>query len=105
MWNTRLAILVLIWFGPGGAFVALAQTTANISGSVTDATGGVLPRAEVVVTNADTNVTRTTTTDDRGRYHVANLSIGRYDVSANMTGFQTAVRRGIVLTIGREAVV
>jgi outer membrane receptor protein involved in Fe transport len=105
--KTRLTVLLLVLIGlPGpGAHLAGAQTTASIAGTVTDATGGVLPTAEIVVTNAETGVTRTTTADDQGRYRVSNLNIGRYDVSATMAGFQTATRQGINLTIGREAVV
>jgi hypothetical protein len=86
-------------------FASAQTTTATISGTVTDATGGVLPTAEVTVTNVDTGVTRSTVADEQGRYRLTNLNIGQYEVSASLAGFQTAQRRGIALTIGREAVV
>jgi hypothetical protein len=82
-----------------------AQTTANISGTVTDETGGVLPGATISVTNAGTGISREAITDDQGRYRVTNLNIGTYDVTADMPGFQVRERRGIALTIGRDAVV
>jgi hypothetical protein len=88
-----------------GSQVLSAQTTASISGSVTDETGGVLPGATVSVVNAGTGISREAVTDSEGRYRVTNLNIGTYDVTATMPGFQTVERRGIALTIGRDAVV
>ena len=80
-------------------------TTATISGVVTDETGGLIPGVSIEVTNLDTGITRTTTTGDEGRYQVPNLSVGNYQVESSLPGFQTAVRTGITLTVGREALV
>lgn len=86
--------------------IILAQvTTATISGTLKDETGAILPGATVKITNLDTGITRTVITDDQGRYHAPNLSLGNYEVQAELTGFQTGVRRGITLTVGREAIV
>ena len=60
---------------------------SRISGTVTDATGGVIPGVEVAVTNLDTGVSRQVVTDDSGRYTVPQLFAGNYRVSASMTGF------------------
>jgi outer membrane receptor protein involved in Fe transport len=79
------------------------QTTASVFGTVSDATGGVLPGASVSVTNVDTGVARTALTDDEGNYLAVNLALGSYEVSGELTGFQVAVRTGITLTMGREA--
>ena len=79
------------------------QTTASVFGTVSDATGAVLPGATVTVTNVDTGVTRTVLTDDEGRYQAVNLALGSYEVSGELVGFQVAVRSGITLTMGREA--
>lgn len=83
---------------------ALAQQ-ASISGTVTDATGAVLPGALVTIKNLDTGIARTIVTDDSGSYRAPQLSPGNYEVRAELQGFQTAVRRGITLTVAREAVV
>ena len=86
--------------------VAWAQvTTGTISGTVSDETGGVLPGVAVIVTNTETGVGRAVVTDDEGRYNAPSLSLGDYEVSAGLTGFQTGVRSGIRLTVGREAIV
>ena len=88
------------------ASVALAQlTTGTISGTVTDASGAAVPGAAVIVKNVDTGISRNTTTGPAGRYEAPNLPVGRYEVSATSTGFQTSVRAGIELTVGRNAVV
>ena len=86
--------------------VALGQvTTARISGTVTDETGALLPGVDVTVTNLDTGRTRSVVSDDEGRYIAPDLALGNYEVEATLPGFQTAVRSGIQLTVGREAVV
>lgn len=85
---------------------ALPQaTTAAISGVVKDITGAILPGSTVTVKNTDTGIARTIVTDDQGRYRASNLSLGNYEVTASLTGFQTEVRSGIKLTVGREAIV
>jgi hypothetical protein len=83
---------------------ALGQSAA-ISGTVADETGGILPGVEVTLTNTERGTTRNTISDDEGRYSVPELQLGGYQVEAALTGFQTAVRDGITLTVGRHAVV
>src|ERR1051325_4079418 len=79
--------------------------TGTISGMVTDRSGAVLPNANVTMLNEDTGVTRTATSDATGRVAAPSLSLGHYKVTATMQGFQTAVRNGIEITVGRQAVV
>ena len=86
--------------------LAWAQTTTGtILGTVTDETGGVLPGVDITLTNTDTGASRTVVSDDEGRYRSPNLSLGNWEVQAALTGFQTSIRSGIQLTVGREAVV
>ena len=98
----RVSLLALLCLP---ATVIAQSTTASIAGAVADETKGVLPGATITVTNVDTGITRTTVTDEQGRYRVADLAPGNYDVQAVLTGFQAAVRKGIQLTLGREATV
>ena len=79
------------------------QTTASVFGTVSDATGAVLPGVEVVVTNLDTGLTRALVSDDAGGYRASNLALGNYEISAELVGFQVSIRTGITLTMGREA--
>lgn len=83
----------------------LGQSSAGIFGVVQDLTGAVLPGAEVTVTNVDNGRTRLIISDDEGRYRALNLFVGTYEVEASLPGFQRSARAGIVLSIGRQAVV
>src|SRR5436309_15939766 len=80
-------------------------TTGTISGAVQDSSGAAIPGVTVTIRNLDTDVARSVTTDEGGRYTAPDLSLGNYEVQAQQAGFQTEVRRGITLTIGRQAVV
>jgi hypothetical protein len=83
----------------------MTQNTATILGTVKDQSAAVLPGAQITVTNVDTGIVRTAVAGPRGGYRLSALPVGTYDISATMTGFQSGVRSGITLTIGREAVV
>ncbi|MSO21290.1 MAG: TonB-dependent receptor [Acidobacteria bacterium] len=85
---------------------AAAQTsTARMSGVITDASGGVLPGVQVMVRNVQTGVSRSLTTNDRGRYVAAELPPGSYEITATMNGFDTLLRSGMTLTVGDDPTV
>src|SRR6266853_3329800 len=89
-----------------GALMVSAQvSTGTISGVVQDQSGAVIAGAMVTVRNVDTGAARTLTSDAGGRYIAPDLSLGSYEVQGQQSGFQTEVRTGITLTVGREAVV
>lgn len=79
--------------------------TATISGTVRDPAGAALSEVTITVKNLETGLSRTAMTDNEGRYHVTQLSLGNYEVRAEREGFKTDVRTGIKLTVGREAIV
>ena len=84
-------------------FCALAQTsTGSISGVVQDESGAVIPGATVTITDVDTGISRSVISDAGGRYRVPSLIPDRYEVQAQMTGFETGVRKGIQLTVGGD---
>ena len=95
-------VLGMVFWGQ----MAVAQVaTGSITGVVQDETGGVVPGTTVTVRNTETGISRTLTTDAGGRYSALNLAPGNYEIQAQSAGFQTAVRSGIVLTVGSQAVV
>ena len=61
--------------------------TARIQGQVTDATGGALPGATVVITNIDTNATKTVTSDAAGNFAFPSLQRGNYKADVSDAGF------------------
>ena len=74
--------------------------TAQLAGSVTDETGGVLPGVEVKVTQTSTGMSRFVITEAKGEYVFSNLPIGPYTLTANLSGFAGFEQKGIVLSIG-----
>ena len=101
-WLILLFFIVAALLGPPRIS---AQTTATISGAVSDQSGGVIPRAQIIITNLETGQSRTLITDDMGRYYAPALNPGRYKVSATAQGFEGAVQSGVTLTVGSEQVI
>ena len=77
---------------------------ATISGTVTDASGAVVPNAQVLIKNVSTGQERTFTTDTAGFYSVPNLAPGSYQLTVTAPGFSAEVRSGITLTVGAQQV-
>lgn len=92
---------VLILMSTGG-LLAQEGFHGSIVGSVTDASGALVPGADVIVTNLLTGVTIRLTTNSRGFYEALNLVPGTYKVTAVRTGFRTYVRNDVVLTGGQQ---
>src|SRR5438876_199493 len=84
---------------------AQAGSTAQISGTVKDTSGGILPGSEVTATQTDTGLKRTSVTDANGSYTLPNLPIGPYRLDVNLQGFKSYVRTGLVLQVNDAAVV
>jgi hypothetical protein len=83
--------------------MAMAQVSANLSGTVTDPSGAVLSGANVTARNVDTGFSRSTVTDQGGRYQLVALPVGRYEVRATKDGFAEGIRSGIVLAVAQDA--
>jgi len=83
---------------------ALAQSTATLQGTVTDAKGAVLPNATVVVRSRSTSAERTTQTDTDGNYQIAALPVGVYTVEVRVQGFKTQVADQVTLEVAKTAV-
>ena len=95
-----IGIVTLLACGQSG----WAQVTGVLSGRVVDATDAGVPGATVTVKSVETGATRSATTDDSGAYRVVSVPVGQQEVRAEKTGFKTAVRLGINLAVGQEAV-
>jgi hypothetical protein len=80
---------------------AIAQNTnsGEIRGTVTDATGAVLPGATVTILNVDTGVSREVTTNQSGIYDAVSLLPGSYKITFGAKGFNNLVRDGVTLQV------
>src|ERR1041385_4578489 len=85
--------------------VAAQRSTATILGTVADSSGAAIPEATVQARNAETGATQSTISDSQGRYRIADLAVGEYQIQSEKTGFQTVVQKGVVLTVGGQIVV
>src|SRR5580698_10587840 len=77
----------------------ISQTLGTINGDVTDPSGSSLADAKVTVTNPQTNLTRTTSSNADGNYSFPDLPPGNYSLKAEKEGFQGEVRNGIELQV------
>jgi len=97
----RVVFCVLLAL-PAAAFGQARLTGADLTGVLTDQSGGVLPGATVTATNVETNVSRTVMTDGSGRYIVPALPPGMYTMRVELAGFATRTREGVLLALGRS---
>jgi hypothetical protein len=97
------ALSFLVVLGTSSAFAQL--TTATVLGTVKDTSGAAVPGATVVARNVDTAQSRTTVVGQEGSYRLPALPVGNYEVRVELSGFKTAVRSGLVLTVSQEAVI
>jgi hypothetical protein len=74
---------------------------ATLSGTITDAQGGVVVGAKVSARNGATGVSTDTTTNSAGTYNIVNLLPANYDVSVSAQGFRTAVSK-VTLVVGTK---
>ena len=83
---------------------ALAQDTSSLSGTVTDASGALLPNVRVTVHSDATNADRVITTNEIGGFTITNLAPGNYDIRAELAGFQTSTLTAVHVdpSIGRR---
>jgi len=93
-------IVAITVLGTGQAHAQVAGAT--LTGTVKDSSGGVIPNAQVAITDVATAVTRTVASGGAGLYTAPNLLPGTYEVRVSAMGFSTAVQKGITLTVGAQ---
>jgi hypothetical protein len=103
IWKLTVGFALLLLAIAQGA--AWAQGEASIGGFVTDSTGAIIAGATVRVKNVETGALRTLVTDASGRYDASLLAVGKYEVTAEQTGFRSESRTGITLVLGQRAAV
>jgi outer membrane receptor protein involved in Fe transport len=97
--NLVLALIFSMVAMPVTSGLQAQITSSTLYGLVTDATGSAVVDAQVSVTDAETNLTRTIGTNDGGEYRIELLPVGTYRVVVAKTGFKKAVRSGVVLEV------
>src|SRR6266851_5082306 len=75
--------------------------TGTLTGTITDPKGLSVPDAKIVILNTDTGIERSLSTTDAGVYTATFLQPGRYQVTISKEGFQTYVRKDLLLQVGQ----
>ncbi|MBM3746851.1 MAG: carboxypeptidase regulatory-like domain-containing protein, partial [Acidobacteria bacterium] len=88
-----LAAALLLSGLPGGLYAQAVR--GSLLGTITDASGGVVPGAKVTITEVNTGISRGMETNASGNYSFPALDPGRYRVTVEQPGFRTAVREGV----------
>ena len=99
-WSTVAALLFALSLSATSA--SAQSTSATLSGTVTDEQKAALPGVAVTVRNVQSGQLRSTTTDGRGAFQVVGLPPGRYELTAELSGFAKLVRTDIPLTVAQE---
>jgi len=99
----RLACAVVLTLALCGKLAA--QTTANITGVVTDSTQATIAGAIVKADGVDVAGGRSAVTDAHGAYHLVALAAGTYQLTVSRQGFATQVIKGLTLTLDRTATI
>ncbi len=97
------AVVLLFVFTQPKLLWGQSTTFARLVGTVTDATGGVVPGVEIEVRNQATNIVREVLTGPAGMYIVDKLIPGIYDVTAGIPGFKQQVHSGVRLEVYQKA--
>jgi hypothetical protein len=97
-------VIVGILLAVSFSYAHAVEVTARIKGTVTDPSGAVVPKATVTVTNTQTGVVTTTTSNSAGDYIFPALPIGTYSINVAAPGFKGFTATGITLNIDQEFV-
>jgi len=98
----KLFSLSLLVLAVSAVAFAQSTTTGSIGGVVTNPNKEVVSGASVSVKNTGTNKEDAATTDDTGRFKVANLQPGSYAITVNSSGFSQVTQENVVVEVGRE---
>ena len=98
-------VIALVAICATGNVVSAQTVTGTIQGTVSDTSGGVLPGVTVVIKHMDTGAERNVVTNESGFFSAPFVALGRYSVSAALSGFGTVTREGIQVGLNDTRVV
>jgi hypothetical protein len=85
------------------ASLSFAQTTAELLGTITDASGAAITDAKLTARNLGTNLSYTTTSNDGGSFRIPLLPPGEYELNVEKTGFAKYIQKPITLRLNQQA--
>ncbi len=98
----KLSFFVVLFAGIGSIGLAQVQATnGSIQGDIMDASGGLVPGADVEADEVDTQTVHTSVTDSSGHFEFPSLKPGPYVVKISKAGFATTIQENLTLTVGQ----
>ena len=79
--------------------MAAQAVSGTVVGTVTDASGAIVPSAKVTLLETKTNISRSIATNESGNFSFVNVPQGSYTVTIEQQGFRKAMRENIDVTI------
>ncbi len=98
------SVLALLGFA-ANLFAQGVGTSGDVTGTIKDSSGAVMQNVAVAVVETDKGIRHTMATDSTGQYRLTGLPPASYEVSAAMPGFESQVRKNIVLNLGETVIV
>src|SRR5438094_10442271 len=98
--NREVGFVVVVFVHAWAVLLHAQATTASFVGTVTGSSSAALPGVSLVIQNQDTGISRTVVSDEAGRYSAHGLSVGTYQITASVPGFQTKVTSALTITRG-----
>jgi len=98
---TVVCVLSLCMFASAGTLVAQVTASAAVAGVVRDKNQAVVPNASVTITNRNTGLSRSTTTNDNGEYKFDLIPAGRYDIKVSVSGFGDRAVENFEVLVGK----
>src|SRR6202140_3213687 len=108
MLRSTLSIFIfvgLFYFLLPEATFSQGETTSAIVGQVSDASGAAVPNATVTLTNKETGLRRSASTDDSGRFNFPQLKPGTYSIEVEAEGFQPQQNDAVSAALGQKQTV
>lgn len=98
--HSVVCMLLIVLLAPCLAQAQGVGASGDIVGTVTDPSNAVVPKVNIVAVETDRGARHPAVTDDKGQYRITGLLPAIYDVSAQISGFDTEIQKGVVVTVG-----
>ena len=97
-------VLALLGFA-ANLFAQGVGASGDIKGIIKDSSGAVMQNVAVAIVETDKGIRHTVATDSTGQYRLTGLAPANYEVSAAVPGFESQVRKNVVLNLGETVIV
>ncbi|MBV9147980.1 MAG: TonB-dependent receptor, partial [Acidobacteria bacterium] len=99
----HLSLLLLVIMSPLLVYGQGVGSSGDLRGTVTDSSGAVLANAKVIAVENQTGLQRSAMSDSSGQYRFTGLPPAAYDVSVQISGFESQTQKGVIVTLGETA--